>query len=97
MADAPASSGKIPGWVWIVVVLAVLFFLLRKTVDTVTKVSTEGTKNFGYGVGRGATDSAASAIGRFIGGLFTSKSDDDAGGPVDISGSVDWDRDPPMD
>lgn len=93
---------KVPSWVWIVAALVILFLIFR-SVDMATKKATSpGTaKNLGYGIGSGAADSLGSAAGKFFSNLFGSssskKSSDDAGGPVDISGSVDWDRNPPSD
>jgi hypothetical protein len=93
---------KTPAWVWIAVVLAVAFFMLRKTVDQTTSKLTNPstTKNLGYGIGSGAADSLGSAAGKFLSNLFgggSSRKNNDAGGPVTYSSGIDWDKFPPDD
>jgi hypothetical protein len=73
-AEGNGGGKGIPGWVWIVVVLVVSYFLLQKT-EKAAKQAVGGTaKELGKGIGQGAVSSAASALGSFIGSLTKSSS-----------------------
>jgi hypothetical protein len=86
----------VPTVVWVLLALVVVWFLYQKTVAA-TKAAT-GT--LGKGIGQGAAETlitkGSSALGSFLGGLFSSKSgsaatsdDTDADGEFTGSGGYD--------
>jgi hypothetical protein len=68
------GNGKIPGWVWLVVVAVVGYFLLQKAQKAAKKAVGGSAHELGKGIGEGAVSTAASALGSFVGGLFNKPS-----------------------
>lgn len=72
-----AEGGKDRTIIYVVLALVVLWFIsqeVNKATTAAKSLSGAAGKSVGYGIGQGVVDSGASAIGKFVGGFFSTPS-----------------------